>query len=209
MKDSARAIAFAAVLGIVCAAILAGATIYTAPFRAANEKAEELRNLLAVLGAASEEVKDSQALVALFERDVRTVTLGDLTAYEYRPTAGSGASLAVAIRFGGMGLWGEIEGVIALEPDLRTIRGISFYKQDETPGLGGEIGAVWFRQQFVDKKLVSEAGVPGFRVLRPGSTPGQNEVDGISGASLTGARVELIIAELARSIEKERQSYVR
>ncbi len=209
MKDNARAIVFAAVLGIVCAAILAGATIYTAPYRAANEKAEELRNFLAVMGAASEELSDSQALVALFERDVRITTLGDLTAYEYRPAAGSGAAQAVAIPFGGMGLWGEIKGVIALEPDLRTIRGISFYKQDETPGLGGEIGAAWFREQFVNKKLVSDAGVPGVRVLKPGSTPGQNEVDGISGASLTCTRVELILTELARSIEKERPTYVQ
>lgn len=210
MGDSARVIVFAAVLGVICAALLAGATIYTAPYRSANEMAEERRNFLAVMGAPVKEVRDAQALVAMFDSDVREAKLGELTVFEYRPaSADGGAALAIAVPFAGMGLWGEIKGVLALEPDLLTIRGVSFYKQDETPGLGGEIGAEWFQKQFVNKQIVSSSGEPGFRILKPGGTPADNEVDGISGASLTCGRVEIILTELARSIGKERSAYVR
>ena len=39
----------------------------------------------------------------------------------------------------GLGLWGTLYGFIALEGDLRTIRGLTFYEHKETPGLGGEV----------------------------------------------------------------------
>jgi Na+-transporting NADH:ubiquinone oxidoreductase subunit C len=108
-----------------------------------------------------------------------------------------------------MGLWGVIKGVLALQPDLQTIKGISFYQQEETPGLGGEIGSEWFAKQFVGKRILSGSGAPGFRVLRPGASPGPNEVDGISGATMTSNRVQLMLDSLSKAIEKERSAYVQ
>ena len=66
----------------------------------------------------------------------------------------------MAVPFSGSGVWGPIEGVLALEPDMQTIRGVRFYKQEETPGLGGEIASDWFQAQFKGKTLVSAAGDP-------------------------------------------------
>jgi Na+-transporting NADH:ubiquinone oxidoreductase subunit C len=108
-----------------------------------------------------------------------------------------------------MGLWGPIKGVLALEPDLRTIKAISFYQQEETPGLGGEIGADWFRRQFQNKRIVSAEGKAGFRVLKPGSASGPAEVDGISGATMTSQRVGLMLDNLAKLIAEERKAYVQ
>jgi Na+-transporting NADH:ubiquinone oxidoreductase subunit C len=108
-----------------------------------------------------------------------------------------------------MGLWGVIKGVLALQPDLRTIRAISFYQQEETPGLGGEIASDWFRRQFENKQLASADGQAGFRVLKPGGRAGPAEVDGISGATMTSQRVELMLDNLARSIAEEREQYVQ
>ena len=45
MKDNVRVILFAAILGLVCSVLLVGATLFTAPYRLANEKAEEIRRL--------------------------------------------------------------------------------------------------------------------------------------------------------------------
>jgi Na+-transporting NADH:ubiquinone oxidoreductase subunit C len=202
MKDNPRILLFAAVLAVICALLLAGSTIFTAPYRQANEKAEELRNFLAVLGAPVQELRDSQELLELFNRDVRVKTLGQLTLYEYYPDSGGDAKpQAVAVPFTGMGLWGVIKGVLALQPDLRTIRAISFYQQEETPGLGGEIASDWFRRQFENKQLASADGQAGFRVLKPGGRAGPAEVDGIS--------VELMLDNLARSIAEEREQYVQ
>ncbi|OHD69234.1 MAG: hypothetical protein A2V99_08395 [Spirochaetes bacterium RBG_16_67_19] len=210
MKDSSRILLFSAVLAVICALLLAGSTLFTAPYRQANEKAEELRNFLAVLGAPVQELRDSQELLELFTRDVRVKTLGRLTLYEYYPDSGGDAKpQAVAVPFTGMGLWGVIKGVIALQPDLRTIKSISFYQQEETPGLGGEIASDWFRRQFENKQLASADGQAGFRVLKPGGQAGPAEVDGISGATMTSQRVELMLNNLARSIAEERQHYVQ
>jgi Na+-transporting NADH:ubiquinone oxidoreductase subunit C len=206
MKDNPRILLFSAVLAVICALLLAGSTLFTAPYRQANEKAEELRNFLAVLGAPVQELHDSQELLELFNRDVRVKTLGRLTLYEYYPDSGGDAKpQAVAVPFTGMGLWGVIKGVLALQPDLRTIRAISFYQQEETPGLGGEIASDWFRRQFENKQLASADGKAGFRVLKPGGLAGPTEVDGISGATMTSQRVELMLDNLARSIAEERK----
>ena len=172
MKDNPRILLFAAVLAVICALLLAGSTLFTAPYRLANEKAEELRNFLAVLGAPVQELRDSQELLELFNRDVRVKTLGRLTLYEYYPDSGGDAKpQAVAVPFTGMGLWGVIKGVLALQPDLRTIKAISFYQQEETPGLGGEIASDWFRRQFENKQLALRrraGGLSGAQTRRPG-----------------------------------------
>jgi Na+-transporting NADH:ubiquinone oxidoreductase subunit C len=210
MKDNTNIILFTAVLAIICSLLLAGSTLFTAPYRRANERAEEVRNFLGVLGAPVQGVADSQELLAIFNRDVRVKKLGELTLYEYYPDSNKDAKpLAVAIPFTGMGLWGVIKGVLALEPDLRTIKAISFYQQEETPGLGGEIGAEWFRKQFVNKQIFSDAGEAGFQVLKPGDKAGPTEVDGISGATMTSGRVELMLDTLAKSIGEERGAYVQ
>jgi len=53
----------------------------------------------------------------------------------------------------GKGLWSTLYGYLALEPDAVTVRGITFYKHGETPGLGGEIATPWFQDNFVGKKI--------------------------------------------------------
>ena len=40
----------------------------------------------------------------------------------------------------GVGMWGTLYGFLALDRDGNTMRGLTFYDQKETPGLGGEIG---------------------------------------------------------------------
>ena len=64
MKSSAYTIAYSVVLGLVCAAFLTGVSRYTAPFRKANEEAEETRNILEVLRVPFEAGADSKALLA-------------------------------------------------------------------------------------------------------------------------------------------------
>lgn len=210
MKDSLRTVLFAAVLGLLCALLLAGVSQFTASRREANERAEEIHNYLSALGVPLPPKVSSQELLSVFERDVRVARLGELSVYEYVPqSAGGQEAVAVAVPYAGIGLWGPIRGVLALEPDFRTIRGIRFYHQEETPGLGGEIGARWFQEQFVGKKIVSSAGEPGFRIVKPGRPLDANSVDGITGATMTSARVEAILDGLAKDLAKERRQNVQ
>jgi len=210
VRDNVRTVVFAIVLALVCSLVLTAASLYTAPYRSANEKAEEVLNFLSALEVPIHTGADAEALLSVFDKNVRMRRLGDLSLYEYVPDASSSEKpIAVAVPFSGPGLWGPVNGVLALEPDLRTIRGIRFYKHEETPGLGGEISADWFQKQFRGKEMVSGAGKPGLSILKPGSALHGNSVDGITGATMTCDRVQTILDGLAAALEKERNGYVQ
>jgi len=204
VSNSARIIVFTVILGLVCSALLAGVNFATASYRKANERAEEVRNILAALNVPLPSDASQQELVKIFDRDIKQKRAGDLTVFEYAPAQGGGNVVAYAIPFTGAGLWGPVSAVLALEPDMKTIRGVRFYKQEETPGLGGEISSEWFQKQFNGKTIVSASGEPGFTVLKPETKAGPNAVDGITGATMTSSRVETMMTNIARDIYKEK-----
>ncbi|MDP7072416.1 MAG: FMN-binding protein, partial [Candidatus Marinimicrobia bacterium] len=49
-----------------------------------------------------------------------------------------------AVPISGKGLWSTLFGYLAIHPDGNTVKGITFYKHGETPGLGGEVDKKWF-----------------------------------------------------------------
>ena len=201
MKGNLYVLAYALGVGLVASTILTGVGQFTAPYRQANAQAEEVRNILEVLGVEVAEDASAQQLVELYEEAVSEEDRGDLVLYRYdEPQAGQSNPRAYAVRFAGQGLWGPIEGFLALEPDFRTIRGISFYRQEETPGLGGEIASGWFRQQFEGKSIFGPQGNAGLRIVKPGTAQGANEVDAITGATMTSARVETMLNEVIRKV---------
>ena len=91
----------------------------------------------------------------------------------------------------GSGLWDEIWGNIALEEDFNTVAGAAFDHKGETPGLGAEIKEnPNFADQFEGKKLYNDGGeYTAIAVVKNGAD-GLHEVDGISGATITGNGVE-------------------
>ncbi len=95
----------------------------------------------------------------------------------------------------GKGLWGPIFGYISLEDDLKTINGVVFDHDDETPGLGAEISTEEFQQQFNNKKIVDQNDqYTGVQVVKGGAMPDNvNAVDGLSGATITSDGVEAMI----------------
>lgn len=191
MKGSLYTTVFSGILGVVCSLLLAGASETLKPYQEANKKAEEAFNILRVLGVPFEEDASAKELVALAATTVIRETRGDLKLFRY--VSSDGGVKAVAVSFAGQGLWGPIKGFLALEPDMRTIRGITFHEQEETPGLGGEIGAEWFRSQFVGKSIVDEEGRPGIRIVTKKPADGINEVDAITGATMTCRKVEAMV----------------
>jgi len=90
----------------------------------------------------------------------------------------------------GSGYISTLRGYLALDPDLRTIRGLSFYEHGETPGLGSEIDKPAWRALWPGKQIVDEAGRLRIAVVRgradPASPDAPYQVDGITGATRTG-----------------------
>jgi len=203
VKGSAYTLFYAAALGCVCALLLTAAASFTAPYKEDNAKAEEARNVLLALKVPLPEKTTSADVLKIREENVQEKKHGEIATYVYAPASEGGKTLAVAMRFSGPGLWGPVKGFLALEPDMRTIRGITFYEQEETPGLGGEIVQPWFRDQFVGKKIVGEDGKPGI-IIKVGGQDAPNKVDGISGATLTCDKVQAMLTEAAKSIVEEK-----
>jgi len=204
MKGSAYTLTYSAILGAVCALLLAGASQFTAPYREANARAEEIRNILSVLEVPFSPSASSRDLLRLFRTKVREETRGDVTFYIYSEADEGQPDRAMAVRFAGSGVWGPIKGFLSLEPDMKTIHGITFYEQEETPGLGGEIQSEWFRKQFRGKSIEDAAGNPGIRMQRGRRASAANEVDGISGATLTSVKVEMMLNNAIEHIAVKR-----
>ncbi|HDY75968.1 MAG TPA: NADH:ubiquinone reductase (Na(+)-transporting) subunit C [Candidatus Marinimicrobia bacterium] len=95
-----------------------------------------------------------------------------------------------AIPISGKGLWSTLYGYIALEADGITVKGITFYKHGETPGLGGEVEKEWFTSNFVGKRIVDNNGkLVSIEIIKGEvdelSPEAYHQVDGISGATMT------------------------
>jgi Na+-transporting NADH:ubiquinone oxidoreductase subunit C len=101
----------------------------------------------------------------------------------------------------GAGLWAEIWGYIALKEDINTIKGVSFDHKSETAGLGAEITEDWFIDSFTDEKINdSQGNFVGVYLTKSNNDPRNedkmdNEVDAISGATITGDGVSDMIIE--------------
>ncbi len=105
-----------------------------------------------------------------------------------------------AIPIAGKGLWSTLFGYFAIEPDGRTVKGITFYMHGETPGLGGEVDKAWFQNNFVGKRFVDgNDELIGIRVLKgkvqPDDSDAYHKVDGISGATMTAKGLEKFLKE--------------
>ena len=98
-----------------------------------------------------------------------------------------------ALPIAGKGFWAPIKGIIGIAPDKKTITGIAFYEQNETPGLGAQITTKDFRVQFINKKLAD--GDKPIRIMPAGTVLKNNEVHAISGATQTSRRLEKLINE--------------
>lgn len=98
-----------------------------------------------------------------------------------------GEVMKYAFPTSGMGLWSIVNGYLALDRDLATVIGVTFYKHGETPGLGGEVSTEWFQNQFADKKIYENGSLIRLEVVK-GKAPedSNHQVDGISGATMTG-----------------------
>jgi len=206
MKDSLHTLLYAVVLGLICATALTAMDRLTAGRKQANAKAEEIRNILGVLGVQFDSDASSEELVKIFTEDVRLENQGGLTTYTYRSSGDN--SNVQAVPFAGPGLWGPIKGFLALDVNKETIVGVTFHEQQETPGLGGEISSQWFRRQFEGRTIRDIAGKPGIRIRRAGAV-GRNEVDAITGATMTCEKVESMLNTVIGRIVQERDKHGR
>lgn len=97
----------------------------------------------------------------------------------------------------GKGLWSTLYGYLALEGDLRTVGGITFYDHKETPGLGGEVDNPGWKALWPGKEVYDESWNVDFQVIKgsvdPNSANAEHQIDGLSGATITSRGVSNLV----------------
>lgn len=96
----------------------------------------------------------------------------------------------------GMGMWGTVYGFLALDRDGNTVRGLTFYEQKETPGLGGEISNPKWQALWVGRQAYDANGLPQLQVIKGRAGPPATDphhVDGLSGATITSNGITRVV----------------
>jgi Na+-transporting NADH:ubiquinone oxidoreductase subunit C len=100
----------------------------------------------------------------------------------------------------GKGLWNDIWGYVALEPDMNTVAGIVFDHKGETAGLGARITEREIQERYKGKKIFDAAGeVVSVNMLKgennkPASIDEHN-INGMSGATITAKGVNYMMLD--------------
>jgi Na+-transporting NADH:ubiquinone oxidoreductase subunit C len=168
-----------------------------------NEQLDIKKNILSVLGFGQSNDWTNDKVQSLYEQNINefmvdktgsiisAVESSDLNKYTIYQSRENDKVTGYAIPIAGKGLWGTMYGYFAIEPDAETVKGITFYRHKETPGLGAEVDKEWFQNNFVGKKLVDTNGslvsvevVKGY--VSSTDPKAMHKVDGISGATITG-----------------------
>lgn len=97
----------------------------------------------------------------------------------------------------GKGLWSTMYAYVALDGDLNTIRGVSFYEHGETPGLGGEVENRRWQKGWQGKEVYSGSGKMDLQFVKGKAAvegPAKlHQIDGLSGATLTTKGVDKLM----------------
>jgi Na+-transporting NADH:ubiquinone oxidoreductase subunit C len=94
----------------------------------------------------------------------------------------------VVLAVEGLGMWGTIYGFVAIDRDGNTVRGLTYYDQKETPGLGGEIGNPKWQALWRGRKGYDDNWEARITVIKGNAGPPDKDplrVDGLSGATVT------------------------
>ncbi len=98
----------------------------------------------------------------------------------------------------GKGLWSTMFGFMALDAELNTVLGFTFYDHGETPGLGGEVDNPRWKALWPGKALRDDSGAYRLEVIKgkvDENKPEQRRhaVDGLSGSTLTTRGVDHLL----------------
>lgn len=176
---------FTFLVSFVFVTVLAFANVGT---EAQVELNQELARQRAVLNALDIEYGGPDDVQAKFENVEQFEENG---ATLYRTTVEG--QPVVAKEFTGSGLWGAINGILAVTADMDRTVGLEILSHNETPGLGGRIDEPWFKQQLRNERIVD--GTVMVAGAGDGDTnPDNGEIDAITGASRTSDSMRTILS---------------
>ena len=183
IKEQISMVIFFLILGSFWSTALVFVDNATKPY-IEKYQAEKLRK--SILGALDIQY-EAENIEQVFEANIEVIERDGKEIYRTK------AKGEVAFNISGSGSQGPISGVLALESDLKTIKGITIVSHVETPVLGDSVLSWTTLDKFIGKLVV-----PQIRILPGGGASGNNEVDGITGATLTCKAFEQILNTVSK-----------
>ncbi|MBE2893957.1 Na(+)-translocating NADH-quinone reductase subunit C [Spirabiliibacterium falconis] len=139
----------------------------------------------------SKAVKDPATSIALSQdEDIAKIRRRANEVEVYLVKNAQGKIEQVVLPIYGTGLWSVMYGFVSVKPDGNTLDGITYYKQGETAGLGGEIANPLWQANFVGKKLYDANDHVAIHISKGGSADKEHGIDALSGATLTSIGVQ-------------------
>ena len=207
-NSNAYTVIYATIIVVIVAVMLALVSQVLSPRQEANRLLDQQKQILVALNQNYDNT-DPAALYLSLVND--TIDVNGAPVF----VANIEGNTKYVLKLHGAGLWGGIGGYLALDADKNTIYGINFNHESETPGLGAEIVTEKFRSQFPGKHIRNAAGeVVSVAVLKAGKVAeGQEQVDALSGATITCDGVSTMIAtnlaEYAEFLNEDSNVYVK
>ena len=188
-NSNAYTIIYASIIVVIVAVMLALVSQVLSPRQEDNRLLDQQKQILVALNQNYDNT-DPAALYLSLVND--TIDVNGAPVF----VANIEGNTKYVLKLHGAGLWGGIGGYLALDADKNTIYGVNFNHESETPGLGAEIVTEKFRSQFPGKHIKNAAGeVVSVAVLKAGKlAEGQEQVDALSGATITCDGVSTMIA---------------
>ena len=179
------------VVVIIVAVLLAVVSQALAPKQQANILLDKQKQILGALKVDFSQADPAEVYYTLVQDTLRYENGTEVY------VANLNGDIKYILPLSGKGLWGGIGGYLALDVDKNTIYGVNFNHESETPGLGAKIVEMPFREQFEGKHIRNAAGeVVSVAVLKAGKhADGQEQVDAISGATITSSGVSTMLHE--------------
>jgi len=196
-RDSRSNTLFVAVgLSLICSILVASAAVVLKPIQLRNQEEYRQRIILEVAGLMRPDADIAELFATI---QPANVVLANGDSVEIYLEQDAGLTQQIILPIVGPGLWSTMRGYLALAPDGTTIKGIRFYEHGETPGLGDQIDKEDWRALWIGKQVYDETGAPRIEVIRgfvprDGSNPdARYQIDGLSGATLTGNGVTALV----------------
>jgi Na+-transporting NADH:ubiquinone oxidoreductase subunit C len=210
-----KAVLVVVLVALVTSSLVSAAVVILRPIQMNNLLLDQSRNIMQLTGLLPADViiADEEMLGLYKSLDIRNVDLNSGEFTTQVPPSGRGSErdrvatvylvwrennfVRIILPISGEGMWSTLYGYIALEPDLNTIAGATFYEQKETPGLGDQITRPDWLAQWKGRRIYDERGDLRFAVagstVDPSSSSALYEVDALTGATVTADAVTSLV----------------
>ena len=143
-------------------------------------------------------VEDGEAYLIDLKKQLAIAKSGDTPSLPVMIGEKDGKTFYIIPMYG-KGLWDAIWGHIALDENL-VVQGVYFDHKGETPGLGANIKARYFMDDFAGESILDGTRYAGIEVAKGNNDPlnqdkEDNQVDALAGATITGNGVSAMISE--------------